>query len=50
MYSLEEWEEKAILSCIDKCKGNITKASQILGINRSTLYSKLKKYNKRIDM
>lgn len=45
MCSLEDWDEKAILSCIDKCNGNITKASKILGINRSTLYSKLKKYN-----
>ncbi|WP_127837118.1 sigma-54-dependent Fis family transcriptional regulator [Clostridium prolinivorans] len=45
MCSLEQWELKAIKSCIDKCNGNITKASRILGINRSTLYSKLKKYN-----
>lgn len=45
MCSLEQWELKAIKSCIDKCNGNITKTSRILGINRSTLYSKLKKYN-----
>jgi len=46
MSSLEEWEHKAILSCIDKCNGNITKAAQILGINRSTLHSKINKYKK----
>ena len=46
MCSLEEWEEKAIFNCIDKCNGNITKASKILGINRSTLYSKINKYKK----
>jgi transcriptional regulator with PAS, ATPase and Fis domain len=49
MCSLEKWVEKAILSCIDRCNGNITEASRILGINRSTLYSKLKKYSKRVD-
>ncbi|MGV8906195.1 MAG: sigma-54-dependent Fis family transcriptional regulator [Acetobacterium sp.] len=47
MYSLEDWEEKAILNCIDVCEGNMTKAARILGINRSTLYSKIKKYKKK---
>lgn len=46
MCSLEEWEEKAILNCINACNGNMTKAARILEINRSTLYSKLKKYKK----
>lgn len=44
--SLEEWEKKAILSCLDHCKGNITKTAQILDINRSTLHSKINKYRK----
>lgn len=47
MCSLEELEEKAIFECIDRCCGNITKASAILGINRSTLYAKVKKYNEK---
>lgn len=47
MCSLEEWEEKAILNCIDACEGNITKAAGILEVNRSTLYSKMKKYKKK---
>jgi transcriptional regulator with PAS, ATPase and Fis domain len=46
MCSLEDWENKAILSCIDKCSGNISKAAQILGINRSTLHSKINKYKR----
>lgn len=46
MCSLDEWEQKAILSCIDKCNGNISKAAQILGVNRSTLHSKINKYKK----
>lgn len=49
MCSLDQWEKNAICSCIDKCHGNITKASQVLGINRSTLYSKIKKYNADIS-
>ncbi|GAA0082231.1 sigma-54-dependent Fis family transcriptional regulator [Clostridium sporogenes] len=43
--SLAQLEKKAIINCIQKCNGNITKVSKILGINRSTLYSKIKKYN-----
>ena len=48
MCSLEEWEQKAILSCIDKCDGNISKAAQVLGINRSTLHSKINRYKKDV--
>lgn len=44
MCSLEQWDEMAIKSCIEKCNGNITKAARILGINRSTIYSKMKKF------
>ena len=44
MCSLEEWEKKAILACIGKCDGNITRAAQILGVNRSTLHAKMNKY------
>lgn len=43
--SLAQLEKKAIINCIQKCNSNITKISKILGINRSTLYSKIKKYN-----
>ena len=46
MCSLKEWEKIAILDCLDKCNGNITKAAGILGINRSTLHSRINEYNK----
>lgn len=45
MCSLEELEKKAISICINQCEGNISKACRILGINRSTMYAKMKKYN-----
>lgn len=44
MCTLEQLDKMAIENCIKKCDGNITKASKILGINRSTIYSKLKKH------
>lgn len=46
MCSLEEWEKKAILTCVEKCNGNITKAAQVLSVNRSTLHAKINKYKK----
>ena len=45
MCTLKEIEKNAIIRCIEKCDGNITEASKILGINRSTIYSKLKSIN-----
>lgn len=45
MCSLEEWEKMAILSCIENCQGNLSKASKILEINRTTLYNKINRYN-----
>ncbi|MDD4565136.1 MAG: helix-turn-helix domain-containing protein, partial [Eubacteriales bacterium] len=44
MCTLEELEKKAISICLNQCKGNITKASRILGVNRSTIHLKIKKY------
>ena len=46
MCSLEEWEKRAILACVEKCGGNITKAAQVLGVNRSTLHAKINRYRK----
>jgi DNA-binding NtrC family response regulator len=42
--SLEEWEKEYILRVLNEAGGNQSKASQILGIDRKTLYLKLKKY------
>lgn len=45
MCSLEELEKRGISICVNQCDGNISKACRILGINRSTMYAKIKKYN-----
>jgi DNA-binding NtrC family response regulator len=42
--SLEEMEKNYILRVLKEANGNQSKASQLLGIDRKTLYLKLKKY------
>ena len=42
--SLEAIEKDAILEALDACGGNKSEAARILGINRKTLYTKLKAY------
>jgi PAS domain S-box-containing protein len=42
--SLTDIEKKAIFKIIKEVKGNISKASRALGIDRSTLYRKIKKF------
>ncbi len=42
--SLKEKELQAILSTLDQTHGNLGKAARLLGIGRTTLYRKLKKY------
>ncbi len=42
--SLVEMEREHILRVLEKANGNQSRASQILGIDRKTLYLKLKKY------
>ena len=41
---LADIEAKAIFEVIKECRGNLTKAAQILEISRTTLYSKIEKY------
>ncbi len=43
--SLEDLERKAITVTIQRTGGNVKEAAAILGIDRSTLYDKIKKYN-----
>lgn len=45
LLSLDEIERRAVIKTIDKAGGNIVVASKILGIGRSTMYRKMKKYN-----
>ncbi len=42
--SLIDLEKGALLKALKDVKGNISKASKTLGIDRSTLYRKIKKY------
>jgi len=45
--SLEEHERKYILSVLSRCSGNRTKAAKSLGIDRVSLWRKLKKYEQQ---
>ena len=42
--NLEELEQNSIQRALRQEKGNVSSAARILGINRSTLYQKMKKY------
>jgi DNA-binding NtrC family response regulator len=42
--SLEDMEKEHIINVLAETEGNQTKASQILGINRKTLYKKIHRY------
>lgn len=43
--NIDELEKQAIQNAINKSNGNLTKASEELGMGRSTLYRKMKKYD-----
>jgi len=43
-FKLDEVEKRTILKVLEKCRGNHSKAAQMLNISRTTLYAKLKKY------
>jgi DNA-binding protein Fis len=42
--SLREVEKKVIEATLLHCDGNLSLAAKILGVNRSTLYLKIKEY------
>lgn len=44
LFNLSENEKELIKSALEKFRGNITLTAKELGINRSTLYEKIKKY------
>ncbi len=43
--TLQEVERAHILQILSDCSGNISKSATVLGIDRSTLYHKIKRYN-----
>ncbi|OGT30116.1 MAG: sigma-54-dependent Fis family transcriptional regulator [Gammaproteobacteria bacterium RBG_16_51_14] len=40
---LEKWEKRYINAALELCNGNLSKAARMLGINRTTLYSRLQR-------
>ena len=44
MPTLEEQEKKYIKWVLDKCEGNKTKAAKIMGIDRVSLWRKMKRF------
>jgi DNA-binding NtrC family response regulator len=42
--TLDDLERNAILQALAECRGNKKKAAELLGIQRPTLYNKLKRY------
>ncbi|MBL1141985.1 MAG: sigma-54-dependent Fis family transcriptional regulator [Proteobacteria bacterium] len=42
---ISEWEKKYINHALTKCNGNLSKAARMLGVNRTTLYSRLQRLN-----
>ena len=43
MVTLDELEADHIRRALDRCHGNLTKAADLLGVTRQTLYNKMKK-------
>ncbi|MCV6637432.1 sigma-54 dependent transcriptional regulator [Candidatus Albibeggiatoa sp. nov. NOAA] len=43
---LLQWERRYIDAALNKSQGNLSQAARILGINRTTLYSKMQRLNK----
>ena len=44
MQNLNDMERNAIIQALAQCHGNKKKAAQVLGIQRPTLYNKMKRY------
>lgn len=42
--SMSQTEKEIIVQALRKCQGNRTKAAEMLGVSRTTLYHKIKKY------
>lgn len=38
-------EQKEFLSLLQQCEGNVSRMARVLGVNRSTIYRKMRRYN-----
>ena len=47
---LTDWERRYVNQALVMCNGNLSKAARMLGINRTTLYSRLQRLNITINM
>ena len=47
--TIEDVMKNHIIQVLEEAKGNISEAAKILGIQRMTLYNKLKKYNYTVN-
>ena len=43
--TLQEWERQYINKALELSAGNLSKAARLLGVNRTTLYSRIEKFN-----
>ncbi len=43
---LKDWEQSYVQAALDITHGNLSQAARLLGINRTTLYSRMQTYNK----
>ena len=46
--TLSEWERRYIVTALEMSGGNLSKAARYLGINRTTLYSRLQRLSIKI--
>jgi DNA-binding NtrC family response regulator len=47
--SLDEVEKRHIAEVLSRCSGNVSQSARVLGIDRVTLYNKIKKYHLKRD-
>jgi len=46
---LDEWEKRYIMLALKNSHGNLSRAARMLGINRTTLYSKIQRLNIEVE-
>ena len=49
MKKMDEWEKRYIIAALKNSHGNLSRAARMLGINRTTLYSKVQRLSIEIE-